>query len=144
MSEPIVLTSTKPYLVRAIFEWIIDNQCTPYIIVNAEARDVEVPLQYVQDGRIILNISDSAVRDLQISNDFLEFNARFNGVATQVYTPISAIVAIYAHENGQGMIFNEDETNQQPEPSPSDPDRDQKRTVKRPDPHVKPVLRVIK
>jgi stringent starvation protein B len=144
MSESVVLTSTKPYLVRAIFEWIVDNQCTPYIIVNAEARDVEVPRQYVQEGRIILNISENAVRDLQISNDFLEFNARFNGVATQVYTPVSAIIAIYAHENGQGMIFNEDETNQQPEPPSTDPDSDHKKTVKRPDPHVKPVLRVIK
>ena len=135
-----VLTSTKPYLVRALYEWINDNKCTPYIIVNAEADDVEVPRQYVEDGRIILNVSAEAVRDLQINNEYLEFNARFNGVATQVYTPISAILAIYAQENGHGMVFNEEEiqgNSPNGGPKPKTP-------IKRPDPNIKPTFKVIK
>ena len=135
-----VLTSTKPYLVRALYEWINDNKCTPYIIVNAEADDVEVPRQYVEDGRIILNVSAEAVRDLQINNEYLEFNARFNGVATQVYTPISAILAIYAQENGHGMVFNEEEIQGNSPNGGSKP----KISIKRPDPNIKPTFKVIK
>ena len=135
-----VLTTTKPYLVRALYEWINDNKCTPYVIVNAEADNVEVPKQYIEDGRIILNVSADAVRDLQITNDFLEFNARFNGVATQVYTPISAILAIYAQENGHGMVFNEDES----QGSSPDGGKKAKIPIKRPDPKMKPHFKVIK
>jgi stringent starvation protein B len=133
------LTSTKPYLVRALYEWITDNECTPYIIVNAEADDVEVPSQYVEEGRIILNVSEDAVRDLQITNDFLEFNARFNGVATQVYTPIAAILAIYAQENGHGMVFSEDDLSAPPPEGPK-----VGRDIKRPDPSSKPSFKIIK
>jgi len=136
-----VLTSTKPYLVRALYEWINDNNCTPYIIVNAEADDVEVPKQYIEDGRIILNVSADAVRDLQITNDFLEFNARFNGVATQVYTPISAILAIYAQENGHGMVFNEEESQGT---TPPQGGKKSKPEIKRPDPNMKPHFKIIK
>jgi stringent starvation protein B len=136
-----ILTSTKPYLVRALYEWITDNACTPYIIVNAEADNVEVPKQYVEEGRIILNVSEEAVRDLQITNEFLEFNARFNGVATQVYTPIIAILAIYAQENGHGMVFSEEEMGSVP---PDDSGRRGKKDIKRPDPSNKPRLKIIK
>ena len=136
-----VLTSTKPYLVRALYEWINDNKCTPYIIVNAEADDVEVPKQYIEDGRIILNVSSEAVRDLQITNDYLEFNARFNGVATQVYTPILAILAIYAQENGHGMVFNENEIQ---DDAPNGGGSKAKMPIKRPDPSTKPSFKVIK
>ena len=139
MDTPI-LTSTKPYLIRALYEWITDNECTPYVIVNAEATDVEVPRQYIEDGRIILNVSDDAVRDLQVTNEFLEFNARFNGVATQVYTPVSAILAIYAQENGHGMVFSDDENLDQPSPEGSKV----KKVIKRPDPNSKPNFKVIK
>jgi stringent starvation protein B len=138
-----ILTSTKPYLVRALYEWIVDNDCTPYIIVNAEATDVEVPRQYVEEGRIILNVSEDAVRDLQITNDSLEFNARFNGVATQVYTPVSAILAIYAQENGHGMVFSEDGEQQPHQPSPPEGSKF-KKNIKRPDPSNKPTFRVVK
>lgn len=137
--ETPILTSTKPYLVRAIYEWITDNECTPYIIVNAEADNVEVPSQYVEDGRIILNVSEDAVRDLQITNEFLEFNARFNGVATQVYTPVLAILAIYAQENGHGMVFSEDELSPPDDHGPRVP-----KEIKRPDPSVKPSFKVVK
>ncbi len=138
MDAPI-LTSTKPYLIRAFYDWINDNRCTPYVIVNAEVKDVEVPRQYIEEGRIILNISSEAVRDLQITNDFLELSARFNGMATQLYAPISAILAIYAQENGHGMVF-EEET----QATPNDSGSKIKTPVKRPDPSVKPSFKVIK
>jgi stringent starvation protein B len=139
MDTPI-LTSTKPYLIRALYEWITDNECTPYVIVNADATDVEVPRKYIEDGRIILNVSEEAVRDLQVTNEFLEFNARFNGVATQVYTPVSAILAIYAQENGHGMVFSDDDNLDQPSPEGSKV----KKAIKRPDPNSKPNFKVIK
>lgn len=113
------LTSNKPYLLRAFYEWIIDNGCTPYLIINAEVEDVIVPRQYVDDGRIVLNIAESAVRGLEMSNDAIEFDARFGGVAVTVYAPMSAVVAIYAHENGRGMVFTEDDS----EMEANDPDR---------------------
>lgn len=103
------LTSNKPYLLRAFYEWIIDNGCTPYLIINAEVDDVIVPRQYVDDGRIVLNIAESAVRGLEMSNDAIEFDARFGGVAVTVYAPMVAVVAIYAHENGRGMVFTEED-----------------------------------
>ncbi len=109
MSEQEPLTSTKPYLLRAFYDWINDNGCTPYIIINAEYEDVEVPTQYVDDGRIVLNVSASAVRGLEVSNEALEFDARFGGVAMTVYAPIAAVMAIYAHENGRGMVFSEEQ-----------------------------------
>ncbi|MBX9704800.1 MAG: ClpXP protease specificity-enhancing factor [Gammaproteobacteria bacterium] len=104
------LTSNKPYLLRAFYEWIIDNGCTPYLIINAEVEDVIVPRQYVDDGRIVLNIAESAVRGLEMSNDAIEFDARFGGVAVTVYAPMIAVVAIYAHENGRGMVFTEEDS----------------------------------
>jgi stringent starvation protein B len=103
------LTSTKPYLLRAFYDWITDNNCTPYLIINAECDGVEVPNQYVDDGRIVLNVSPSAVRNLEVNNDAVEFDARFGGVAMTVYAPMIAIMAVYAHENGRGMVFSEEE-----------------------------------
>lgn len=140
IDEMPILTSTKPYLVRALYEWITDNACTPYIIVNAEAENVEVPSHYVEEGRIILNISEEAVRDLQVTNEFLEFNARFNGVATQVYTPIAAILAIYAQENGHGMVFSDEDMSG----PPNDRGPKVKKEVKRPNPNVKHTFKVVK
>jgi len=109
MSTSYKLTSTKPYLLRAFYEWIHDNNCTPYLIINANYDDVEVPTQYVDEGRIVLNISETAVRGLQMTNESIEFDARFGGIAMTVYAPIAAVMAIYAHENGRGMVFNEEE-----------------------------------
>ncbi len=102
------MTSNKPYFIRAIYEWICDNNLTPYIVVNAKDHSVQVPTQYVEDGKIILNISPDAAHALLINNEKVEFMARFSGAAMKVYAPIKAILAIYARENGQGMIFNEE------------------------------------
>ena len=113
------MTSSRPYLIRAINEWILDNALTPYLLVNAEAAGVEVPRQYVDNGKIVLNINPSAIVGLQILNDRIEFNARFSGNPMQVRIPIGAVLAIYAQENGRGMMFNEDEETDQPPPDGS-------------------------
>ena len=112
------MTSSRPYIMRALYEWIVDNDCTPYVLVDATLADVMVPQQFVKDGQIVLNISPSAVMDLTISNDAVAFNGRFGGVATDVYVPVNAVVGIYARENGQGMVFEPEEA---PEPPPEDP-----------------------
>lgn len=99
------MTSHRPYLVRALYEWILDNNCTPYILVNALEQGVEVPQNHVKDGQIVLNISPTAVQGLLVGNEGLEFNGRFGGIPTRVYVPSHAVMGIYAKENGQGMIF---------------------------------------
>lgn len=101
------MSSSRPYLIRAIYEWIIDNGLAPHVLVNTLVADVSVPMQYAQNGKIILNLSPSATHHLQMSNDKIEFNARFGGVTQIVSVPIAAVLAIYARENGQGMVFNE-------------------------------------
>jgi stringent starvation protein B len=112
------MTSHRPYMIRALNEWILENNCTPYILVNAYAKDVQVPQNFVKDGQIILNISPLAVQDLAISLDGIEFNGRFGGIPTRVYVPTLAVLGIYAKENGQGMIFDTDD----PIPEPPEPD----------------------
>lgn len=99
------MTSSRPHLVRALYEWILENDCTPYVLVNAEAADVDVPREHVKDGQIVLNIAPVAVQNLLISNDCLTFDGRFAGVPRPVYVPVAAVMGIYARENGQGMIF---------------------------------------
>lgn len=99
------MTSNRPYLLRALHEWIVDNGMTPLILVNAEAPDVRVPPGHVEDGKIILNISLNAVKGLGIGNDFVRFSARFAGMVEDVQVPISAVQAIYARENNVGMLF---------------------------------------
>lgn len=112
------MTSSRPYLIRAIHEWIVDNDCTPYILVNAAHEGVDVPTQHVENDKIILNMSPKAVNGLMITNELIEFNARFAGVDTYVCVPQSAVMAIYARENGQGMIFDKDDEGDEPPPSP--------------------------
>lgn len=104
------MTSTRPYLIRAFYDWIVDNQCTPHIVVNAGADRVEVPREYVKDGQIILNVAMTAVQGLKLGDNAVEFQARFAGQARRVYAPVKAIIAIYAKENGRGMVFAEEES----------------------------------
>jgi len=103
------MTSTRPYLLRAIYEWIVDNGLTPHLLVHAEHDQVMVPHQFVDNGVIVLNVSPSAVRDLHLGNEAIEFNARFAGQPQHVYVPIGAVQAIYARENGQGIVLGESE-----------------------------------
>ena len=103
------MTSSRPYLIRALHEWVLDNDMTPYLLVDATREGVDVPPQSVQDGKIILNISPSAVQGLSLGNECVEFNARFGGIPTHVSVPTAAVLAIYARENGRGMVFAEEE-----------------------------------
>lgn len=116
----IAMNSSRPYLARALYEWILDNGCTPYVVVNASRDDVKVPRAHVKDGQIVLNIAPTAVIGLKIDNDALEFSARFGGVAMQIYVPMAAVLGVYARENGQGMIFEPDDSSPSPTPSASD------------------------
>lgn len=108
------MTSSRPYLIRALYEWILDNKCTPYVLVDANVDGVNVPEQYVKDGQIVLNIAPTAVVDLDVGNDTMRFNARFSGVATDVIVPVTAALGIYARENGQGMLFDHEQPSEPP------------------------------
>ena len=102
------MTPNRPYLLRAFYDWIVDNECTPHLVVNAEYPAVQVPTQFVQDGQIVLNISPSAVTHFDMDNQQLSFNARFSGQPMQVYVPMGAVLAIYARENGEGTVFTQE------------------------------------
>ena len=97
-------TSTRPYLIRALYEWCTDNGFTPYVAVLVD-ETVQVPREYVKNGEIVLNISYDATSSLKLGNDFIEFKARFAGSAREIMVPVSRVIAIYARENGQGMAF---------------------------------------
>ncbi len=112
------MTTSRPYLVRALYDWIIDNDCTPFVLVDASADNVEVPQQYVKNGQIVLNISPVAVMGLDLGNQAVSFNGRFGGQPMDVFVPIEAVMGIYARENGQGMVF------EMQEPEPPAPDDD--------------------
>ncbi|QIK37047.1 ClpXP protease specificity-enhancing factor [Caldichromatium japonicum] len=103
------MTSSKPYLIRAIYEWILDNQMTPHLLVDVHFPQTRVPLEFATDGRIVLNIAPSAVRGLVIGNEWIEFSARFGGVARDVLIPTEAVIGIFTRENNQGMFFPEPE-----------------------------------
>lgn len=127
------MTPLKPYLIRAIYDWILDNKFTPHLLVDAEHPQTILPRQFVQDGRIVLNIRPQAVEALDLGNNDIEFNARFNGKSTYIKAPINAVLAIYAKENGKGMVFEPEEYDvDEPQP-PSEPPKKEK-----------PKLRIVK
>ncbi|WP_336241001.1 ClpXP protease specificity-enhancing factor [Citrobacter werkmanii] len=99
------LTPRRPYLLRAFYEWLLDNQLTPHLVVDVTLQDVQVPMEYARDGQIVLNIAPRAVGNLELTNDEVRFNARFGGVPRQVSVPLAAVLAIYARENGAGTMF---------------------------------------
>ena len=118
MRDRFSMTSSRPYLIRALYQWIVDNGMTPYLLVNAHGEGVEVPARYVQQGKIVLNLNPSAVQGLDLGNDWISFSARFSGQPMSVRLPPRAVLAIYARENGQGMTFPE-EGGPPPPPAPS-------------------------
>lgn len=120
------MVSSKPYLFRAIYEWLLDSNCTPHVVVDATIEGVIVPLEYVADGQIVLNISPSAIDGFVVSNADLQFSARFGGRPYSVFVPMCAIRGIYARENGQGMVFEDMEEDVDP------PDGPEARTEKKP------------
>jgi stringent starvation protein B len=126
------MTPLKPYLIRSVYEWIVDNRLTPHLLVNAEDSNAVLPLQFAENGRIILNIRPEAVDALSLGNELIEFNARFSGKAMHLVVPVPAVLAIYAKENGKGMIFDpEDDSGPENGSAPKKPSE-------------KPNLRIVK
>lgn len=103
------VSPTRPYMIRAIYQWIEDNYLTPYLMVDATMEGVQVPSEYVQEGRIVLNIASRATGNMLMDNDYISFNARFGGVSREIWVPVQAVMGIYAKENSQGMFFDPSE-----------------------------------
>ncbi len=104
------MTSSRPYLLRAMYQWLIDNQKTPYILVDTEEENVMVPERFIDDGKIVLNITPSAISHLELGDEAVTFQAKFSGVMEHIYVPVISIMAIYAYENGRGMVFGEEDS----------------------------------
>ena len=138
------MKSRRPYLLRAMHEWISDSDCTPHIVVDASMKGVDVPRQYVRDGKIVLNLSWNATGQLSMGSDEICFNGRFGGASMTVRIPIDAVLAVYARETGQGMIFADDESGPPPQP----PEPPQPSTDQPPEPPQRPAgrakLKVVK
>lgn len=132
------MTPTKPYFLRAVYEWIVDNGCTPFVAVNATMPSVIVPREHVQDGQITLNLSPTAIVNLRMDNHQIQFEARFGGVSRSISVPVSAVLGIYAKENGQGMAFPDAEEYFENTQSRTEPDPEPPR------PGGKPSLKVVK
>lgn len=132
------MSPSRPYFIRAVYEWILDNNLTPYLLVNASYPNAQVPVEYVRDGRIILNLTPSAIRNLHLGNEQVEFSARFGGQSRNLFVPVGSILAIYAKENGKGMFFEEEDM---PPPDTSGSAEDAGRPKV---PAGKPSLKVIK
>ena len=115
------MTARRPYLLRAFYEWLLDNQLTPHIVVDINVPGVMVPLEYARDGQIVLNVAPRAVGNLELGNDDVRFSARFGGVPRQITVPLAAVMAIYARENGAGTMF-------EPEPAYDDAGQDEAET----------------
>jgi stringent starvation protein B len=121
-NEPVPMNSNRPYLLRAIYDWISDNNLTPYVLVDAGFAGVRVPPQVVKNGQVVLNLAMRAVSNLDLGNEWISFQARFSGVSQAIHIPVQAVLALYAQENGQGMMFPADEGGENPPPSTPEPD----------------------
>ncbi|MEM7281061.1 MAG: ClpXP protease specificity-enhancing factor [Pseudomonadota bacterium] len=125
------MTSRRPYLMRAMHEWISDNDMTPYIVVDATQDGVFVPEDYVEDGKIVLNVSTLATEELEIGKDLISFSARFGGVPIDIFVPYESVLGVYAKETGQGMLFAATDDPAPPEDDgPSPEGKPQKPTLK--------------
>jgi len=142
------MSSNRPYLLRAIYDWISDNNLTPYVLVDAGFAGVRVPPQVVKNGQVVLNLAMRAVANLDLGNEWISFQARFSGVSQTIQIPVQAVLALYAQENGQGMMFPADEeggdmpppSSPEPDDTPPAPTADDGDKPKRGAPH----LRVVK
>lgn len=122
-NEIVPMSSNRPYLLRAIYDWISDNNLTPYVLVDAGFAGVRVPPQVVKNGQVVLNLAMRAVANLDLGNEWISFQARFSGVSQTIQIPVLAVLALYAQENGQGMMFPADEEGgDTPPPSTPEPD----------------------
>jgi stringent starvation protein B len=137
------MTSNKPYLIRALYEWLLDNSATPYIMVDTTRPQVEIPPGIDKDGQVVLNIAPRAVQALEMENEYIAFSARFSGASQNLYIPMGAVMAIYSMEDGEGMMFAE--------PGPVDADADGAQPTDgddtpppTPSPGGKPGLKIVK
>jgi stringent starvation protein B len=130
------MTPSRPYLLRAIYDWLLDNGMTPHLLVDAEVEGINIPMQFVQDGRIILNLNPSAIQNLVLDNEEVLFSARFGGTPFNIYIPMQAVLGIYAKENGQGTMFKDEDGFDFSEGDPEPPPPPKKDT--------RPKLRVVK
>jgi len=135
------MTSTRPYLIRAINEWACENSLTPHLLVNALTEGVVVPTQFVKDGQIVLNINPSAVQSIELGNEWILFSARFSGKAMNIEVPVHAVLAIYARENGQGIFFPDEDDSPDPEKGDAETTKAEKPGGKKAE---KPLLKVVK
>ena len=124
------MTSLKPYLIRSIYDWIIDNNLTPHLLVDAENSQAVLPQDFIEDGKIVLNIRPEAIQGLSLGNEEIQFHARFAGKSMHIIAPVAAVMAIYAKENGKGMIFEQDDHDDEPPPAKKDPSKPHLRIVK--------------
>ncbi len=108
------MTPSRPYFIRALYDWIVDNRCTPYLQVDATMTGVSVPTQHIKEVKIVLNIAPEAIMNLSMNNDWVNFEARFSGVSHIIRLPVMSIQAVYAAENGRGMVFNHEPTEDNP------------------------------
>lgn len=129
------MTSNKPYLIRAAYDWIVDNELTPYILVNTSYLGVQVPQDHIADARIVLNVSPSATRGLLLENDRIVFTARFSGKVEQIFVPPGAVLEIYAKENGRGIAFELEDS-----PPPQESSAPDKKIVTK---KTKPFLKLV-
>ena len=120
-SSPQGMTTNRPYLLRALYEWITDNGLTPHILVDADVNGVNVPEHAIQKGKVVLNIAAGATEHLLLDNDSIDFRARFSGKPYPISVPMDAVIAIYAQENGQGMMFAQEDTHPPPVDGSDDP-----------------------
>lgn len=135
------MTSTRPYLIRAINEWACENSLTPHLLVNALTEGVVVPTQFVKDGQIVLNINPSAVQSIELGNEWILFSARFSGKTMNIEVPVHAVLAIYARENGQGIFFPDEDDSPDPEKGDAETTKAEKPDGKKAE---KPLLKVVK
>lgn len=131
MEHPML--STRPYLIRAFYEWIVDSGLTPFVVIDVTKPFVEVPSGYAEDDKIVLNVSEEAVKNLILGDQYIEFEASFSGQPLQITAPVVAVMAIYAKENGKGMVFSDEEEGEGAPPPPP-----------RRSPNTKPKLKIVK
>lgn len=137
------MTSSRPYLLRALYDWLVDNGLTPHLLVDAGVPGVAVPAAYVKDGQIVLNVSPTAVRNLDLGNDLIRFEARFGGQPVMIWVPPAAVRGIYARENGQGMVFPDESPTEGAEAAAGEPPERDPEPPTTP-PRDRPSLKVVK
>jgi stringent starvation protein B len=138
------MNSSKPYIIRALHEWISENDCTPLVLVSSQHEDVQIPSGIDEDGKVVLNVSYGATKNLELINEGILFDARFSGVSQNIFVPMESILAIYARENGQGMMFGENDELPDPPKSIKSTNKKPEKETHTKSPASKSFLKVVK